>query len=326
MKIAVLGTGSAGQRHLRAIHSIPGVEPIAIPVRSCRLAQLAAEGYSTCLGIPEAAQAGVNALIIATNTARHGTDALLALGEKLDVLVEKPLAVDSVQGDRVCQQASNSARQVYVGCVLRFSQSLNSFRQLLPEIGATHSVRIECGSYLPSWRPERPYQQSYSADPEAGGVLLDLIHEIDYAGWLFGWPGALQARIKNLGRLGIAADELAELSWENATGCVVSVNLDYLSRVPTRQMRAAGERGTLIWDGMANTVTLAVPGAPDRVFTSQQTRDEMFVEQDQAFVQAVSDTLDSRLATAAAGVKALAVCDAARKASASRREEMVSYP
>ena len=111
-------------------------------------------------------------------------------------------------------------------------------RDLLPQIGAVHAVRVECQSYLPDWRPGSDYRESYSARADEGGVLRDLIHEIDYATWLFGWPVAVTARYGNTGRLGIAAEEWAELAWEAPADVEVSMRLDYLTRPPRRVMRA----------------------------------------------------------------------------------------
>lgn len=325
MKIAVLGTGSAGCRHLKAIGSITGMEPVAVPVRASRLTELEADGFATapCL---KAAASKTRIAIIATDTSRHAADALCALSQGFDVLVEKPMAIDAAQAHRICQQTARLDRRVFVGCVLRFSQALETFRELLPAVGQLHSVRIECQSYLPDWRPQRPYQQSYSARSGEGGVLLDLIHEIDYAGWIFGWPAALQGSLKNLGRLGIDGDEVAELTWETATGGIVTINLDYLSRPPRRRMKAFGELGTICWDGITGTVQLMLAETPIQESRSSQTLDEMFAAQIGALVDSLSEEHDPRLATGADGVKALAVCDAARLSSASRREEIVAYP
>lgn len=326
LRVAIFGTGSIGTRHLGVLHQIPGLWPIAVPVRRERISQLQEAGYTAAKDLFDAVRDGATLCIVATDTGRHVKDGCAAVQAGLDVLVEKPMAINASEACRLREQAIQLGRKVYVACVLRFSESLNTFRQLVKEVGQLHSVRIECQSYLPDWRPGRPYLESYSARADEGGVLLDLIHEIDYAGWIFGWPTALQARVRNLGRLGIEAEEAADLMWETTPeGCVVSMSLDYLSRPSRRHMRALGELGSLEWDGIQGTVTLALTGAPIQIIRSSQTRDEMFLAQANAFLNTSRGIVDPRFTTAEDGVKALAVCDVARRASRNRREERVEY-
>ena len=310
--VAVVGTGSIGMRHLRILGQLETANPVAVPVHSQRIAQLKEEGFSAVADLDEAIQRGVTWAIIASDTGRHLEDSFAALERRLDLLVEKPLAVDAEQATRIVAQARQSKRRLFVGCVLRFSESLNRFRELLGQIGPLHSVRIECQSYLPDWRPNRPYRESYSARMPEGGVLRDLIHELDYAGWLFGWPSAVQGKARNLGRLGIQSEEVADLLWETPEGCVISVHLDYLTRPTRRRMTAAGALGTLEWDGVGQTVTLSLSGTPPQEFRSLQTRDELFLAQAQAFLNTSQASSDPRLATGEDGVQALAVCDAVR--------------
>lgn len=321
--VAVLGTGSVGMRHLEVLARLEGVRPIAVPTRPERLHELQRVGYFLASNVEAAAEQGATLAIIATDTARHVEDGLAALAGGCDLLVEKPIGVDAGEARRLCEQASRLGRAMYVACVLRFSDSLNTFRRLLKEVGRLHSVRIECQSYLPDWRPARPYKDSYSARADEGGVLRDLIHDIDYAGWLFGWPSAVQASIRNMGRLGIKADEAAELMWQTRERCVVSLSLDYLSRPSHRRMRASGERGTLEWDGVEGSVTLVLVDSPSRVIRSTQTREAMLLEQTRTFLKATRGPIDPQLASAEDGVRALAVCDAARLASDNRREVRV---
>ncbi len=324
--VAVLGTGTIGLRHIEVLRQMPGVQPLAIPVRPERLSPLRRGGYRVTADLDQAAAQGASHCVVATDTGRHTADALTAMEHGLEVLIEKPLATDAPEGHRLLQRALQLRRQVFVGCVLRFSASLTRCREWLPELGPLHAVRITCQSYLPEWRPDRPYQDSYSARAHEGGVLRDLIHEIDYAGWLFGWPQRLQGRLKNFGRLGIEAEELADVSWETATGCVVSVQLDYLSRPSCRRLTVRGERGTIEWDGVAGTATIEADVKPVHVERPAQTRDKMFAAQARAFLDASWDQHDPRLATGDDGVSALAVCDAARRSSAQRCEERVEYP
>lgn len=324
--VAVMGTGSAGMKHLAALKRLEGVQPIAVPRRKERLSQLEDMGYHTAEDLDAAIQAGATLCIVATDTNRHIQDCHAAIDGGLNVLCEKPLAPNAREAKELCARAKDAGREIFVGCVLRFSDSLSVFRQRCPEVGQLHFVRIECQSYLPDWRPARPYQQSYSARPIEGGVLLDLIHEIDHAGWLFGWPGSVQARLSNLGRLNIAACEIAELSWQAAGGCLMSISLDYLSRPPHRTMRAFGEYGTISWDWYAGKVDLKLAGGQTEEWLSSQTVDDMFVCQAQAFIERSLGAGDSRIATCGDGVKALAICDAASRSSERQHEERVEYP
>ena len=322
--VAVLGTGSAGTRHLNAFKAA-GARVIAVPLRANRAAELHAAGFETSESLEAAWEAGARACAIATDTRRHAADARAAVARGYDALVEKPLSSDAKSARGLLAAAKNGRRRVRVACVLRFYGVLGRFRALLPKIGAVHSARIECRSYLPDWRPSRPYKKSYSARAADGGVLRDLIHEIDYAGWLFGWPKTLDARLGNTGKLGIASEEWAEILWD-APGGNVSVGLDYLSRVPRRGARVQGERGALELDVVAQTVTLTLTGKAPKTEKVAQPRDAAFEAQARAFLGALSGKKDDRLATLEDGWRAVAVCDAARASSASGRRREVGKP
>lgn len=324
--VAVVGTGSIGTRHLRVTAQLPGIQVLAVPRRADRIGTLTAQGYRTATDVRQAAEMGATHAIIATDTGRHVEDGLAALGLGLHVLVEKPMARDAREGLLLRGAAGRFNRTVCVGNVLRFCTGLSVLRDLLEGIGAPHSVRIECQSYLPDWRPDRDYRKAYCARADEGGVLRDLIHEIDYAGWLFGWPRRAWGRLRNLARLGIEAEEAADVQWETAEGCVVSIALDYLSRPPRRGARILGEHGTLEWDYFAGSVTLTVGGSGPRTIPTLQTRDEMLGAQNLAFLGASRGEADLRLATADDGLRALAVCDAVRQASQSGKEQQVDFP
>jgi predicted dehydrogenase len=321
-----MGTGSIGMQHLRALAVMEEVSPVAIPKRPGRALQLKEAGYDTADSLDEAASEKIDLCIIATDTGCHVQDTIRALEAGLDVLIEKPMAVNSADASLLQQKAHRAGRNVYVGCVLRFCESLNIFSELRPQVGEVHSVQIQAQSFLPDWRPDRDYRDSYSARPDEGGVLRDLIHEVDYAGWIFGWPSNVQARLRNLRRLGITTEETADLTWETPSGCSVSLNLDYLSRPAVRQMKAYGELGTIEWEGINGTVALMLDQSPIQTINSSQTKEEMLFAQDRAFVETICHPPDPRLATGEDGVRALAICDAARIASGSRRDEQVEYP
>ena len=116
-----------------------------------------------------------------------------------------------------------------------------------------------------------------------------------------------------------------KITWETTNGCLVSLCIDYLSTPPRRLVRASGDLGTVQWDGVSGVVALDVRGVAPVERSSNQTRDEMFTSQAAAFIDSSAENHDPRLATAEDGVRALAVCDAAREASANRHDVEVDY-
>ncbi len=300
--VIVRGAGSMGRQHLDALHALPGIDRVAgWPARG--------EAPGT-LASPH----GPLAVIVATDTKRHVADALDALARGAIVLVEKPLAVDA-EAARALLAIAASEQRVFVGCVLRFQRALQSFVDWLPEIGAVHAVRIECQTHLPDWRPGRDHRTNYSARADEGGVLRDLIHEIDYATWIFGMPDRVRGHLGTTGRLGIEAEESADLAWTAPSGAQVSLRLDYLTRPGRRTMVADGELGTLRWDGIAQRVELSHADGSTRSRRFRQARRHMLMAQDRAFLGAVAGRDPAPLATLRDGIMALAVCDAARRSS-----------
>lgn len=309
--IAVVGAGSAGRRHLKAL-AAAGARAVSVTRRADAAAALRAEGIETAADLAAAKLLGASACVVASETGRHAADADAAFALGLHVLIEKPLALDAAEGRRVAAAADKAGRRAFVACVLRFSPSLALFRARLPEVGAPHSIRAECRSYLPGWRPGRDHKAGYSADAAQGGVLRDLVHEIDYCGWLFGFSEDARGSCANLGRLGIASEEVAELSWRLPGGAAVTIGLDYLTRSARRRLAVDGERGSLEWDAVNGTSTLTLAGRAPLVETALEDADARFLTQAEAFLAALDGRADERLASLEDGVRALAACDAAR--------------
>jgi predicted dehydrogenase len=284
-------------------------------------------GFLTSANLDQAFETwDVAACIVASDTSRHLMDCLETLSHGVPCLVEKPISRNEDEARQLHLKALASSGRLYVGCVMRFSDSIRQLRASLDRAGQIHSVRIECQSYLPDWRPGRPYRESYSARQEEGGVLRDLIHEVDYAGWLFGWPASLHAQLNNTGTLEIEAEETADLLWRTSAGASVSTRLDYLTRPTRRHMTVCGERGSLLLDLVRQSVMFqGADGAADESVATQ-TGDEMFAAQARAFLRCAAGEEDDRLASGLDGVRAMAVCDAARRADRAGREELVMYP
>lgn len=317
MLVVVRGTGSIGMRHAAVLRSSErGV--LLFPKRPERGRQLAEEGWACASSWLEAAGAGATHAVIATATRSHVEDILAALGAGLTVLVEKPVAASAAEAAPLAALGDEDKARIYCGMTMRYSDAFAHFKNCLGSVGSVHSAFVECRSWLPEWRPGSDYKKCYSASSGEGGVLRDLIHEIDYAGFALGWPLNVRADLVNTGRLGIAAEEQAFLHMEMPGGARVQVALDYLSRPPRRNFFVYGSAGTLHWDAISQRVDLSGE-LQEGSWHFPQSRDDMIRKEHDAF-------LDPSAGDAVGfdeSMRALAVCDAAQRSSADSAWEAV---
>jgi len=305
--VIVHGAGSIGLRHVRVLRDRLGVRALAVPARADRADVIRDQGFEVVGTLEEALDRRPTAAVIATDTHRHVQDVLRVL-PAMPVLIEKPVA-PSVAEASPLRVAANATR-AYVGYCMRFHCGLQVVRSRLAELGVIHSVRIECQSYLPEWRPTRDYRTSYSARKDEGGVLRDLSHELDYAAWLFGMPQRVLAVLKNSGQLEIDSEESADLLWSTTGGVVVSMHLDYLTRRRRRTIHVVGARGEITWDAILGEVRISVDGR-EELLTASSSHDEMLEAQARAFLGDPHQD-HGPLATLADGLLALRIADAAR--------------
>lgn len=210
--------------------------------------------------------------VIASPSAAHG-DALFPLLEaRVPCYVEKPVLTGAADVKRArTLLAKGKPMATLTGCNLRF---LPSLRRLQAEIaagtiGAPVRASLQAGQWLPDWRPGRDYRQTYSAKAaQGGGVILDLIHEIDAARWLFGDFEQVLALGGKRSRLEIDAEDVAcILLGRRRAGPVVAIGLDYVARQRVRRYEVIGEEGTLVWDLATARLTLGTPKG-DRVLAN----------------------------------------------------------
>ena len=177
IKLLIIGFGSIGRRHYEIVKDFENVENITVVTKQ-NLPLI-----STYNILSEVKNLDYyNYFIISSETIKH-YDQLKYLCSKVDnkkILVEKPL-FDKLRGNM-----KYKSNQVFTAYNLRFHPVILKLKELL-ENEEVYFANIICGHYLPLWRPNQDYRNSYSADiSKGGGVLRDLSHELDYVNWIFG--------------------------------------------------------------------------------------------------------------------------------------------
>lgn len=246
MKALVIGYGSIGRRHARVLagmgHAVAFVtraETIEAPYT--RYADLAA-------ALIEFAP---DYVIVANDTGLHGpTLARLADHAYGGItLVEKPLLVSAQEALRL------PAGPVFVGYTLRFHPLFQRLRTLLHE-QPIWTLSAYVGQYLPDWRPDSDYRQSYSARAAEGGVVRDLSHELDYLQVLAGTWRRTTALGGHLSTLEIDSEDAASILSQHERCPLVSVHVNYLDRAASRWILANGPFGTLRADLVQGILTI----------------------------------------------------------------------
>lgn len=260
MRVLVTGRGSIAQRHVRHLRElVPGVEVAVVSA-----VDDVEESLWPCMlfGTMEAAlDWDPAALVIASISSRHAHELELCLRLNLPCLVEKPLVINREQLARVRQSVEqvtpNSAR--VAGCNLRYLPALQKLKQALDAQAGGRVLRayMEVGQELTQWRPSRDITTSYSADPSAGGgVIFDLVHEIDMARYLVGPLQVQSAAGGHLSNLPIQSDDVAVALLTTAQRAPVVVSLDYVSQQVVRKYVIVTLGGTFVADLIGKHVCL----------------------------------------------------------------------
>ena len=247
-----MGCGSIGKRHIGNLIALGVPEVIGFdPIQDRRQEVESQFGIATVAELESAWQRRPTAALIATPTNLHIGPATEAAEHGCHLFIEKPLA-DSMSGVNELLRIVDERKLVtLVGCNMRFHPGLSRVKQLLDEraIGRVVAARVECGKYLPDWHPLEDYRRNYSARRDlGGGVILDIIHEIDYIRWLLGEVEQVVCMCGQLSHLEIETEDTAALLLRFTSGAIGEVHLDYVQREGSRTCHVIGDEGTIRWD------------------------------------------------------------------------------
>ena len=290
-KVALIGLGSIGRRHLRLLKTLrPDLEVIL--VRSGNGKNWPEENLSkeTLYSIEEAIEKGIDTAIIASPATYHVEQAIKLLNSYIPTFIEKPLSNNINKIRELKSLASQIQVPVLVGYVLRHSTDMRCFRKMLSRnsIGKLANVKIECSSYLPDWRPEQDYRLTASACRElGGGVLLELSHELDYANWLFGPFLSVNATLLNSRKLDIDVEDTANLVLTSKSVPHLSIDLSFAQHDSRRQCVVEGSKGRIVWDGINCSVSIEHDSGDIDYWPFSSDRNVMYIEQLEHFLSCV---------------------------------------
>ena len=258
-RIAVIGAGTIGQRHAKNLRAL-GIDIDHIPWRS-----FDAESF--------ALQRDLRAAIIATSTQIRLEIISLCAKMNLPLYVEKPLAYSPGMIEEIYSAAAPVAGRSMVGFMMRYHPALAALKE--EDLGDIYRFSFEIGHDVRQWRPNWHFRESYAAQPEGGGVLLDLSHEVDMATMLF--PGLELQSVECLGHPNFPnVDFATTLHLAAPDGPVGTVTMDYLSPVSIRKAQFRSLRRHMEVDFLAPDLTRITSNSRD-IVTFSSERNDMFL-------------------------------------------------
>jgi predicted dehydrogenase len=202
MNVLIIGLGSIGKKHVDALKKLdPNVSVFALRSRRCEDVYLDVINIYTILDIKTA----IDFVIISNITSEHEKSILQVIDLNCPIFIEKPVLSSIKNAENISKKLISRNIHTYVACNLRFHPAIQFISNYLKTNKLKiNEVNIYSGSFLPDWRKDKNFREIYSSNNRlGGGVHLDLIHEIDYCTWLFGFPEKVFSVKKSLSTLNI---------------------------------------------------------------------------------------------------------------------------
>lgn len=192
----VWSTGSIAAAFAEDLSHVPGAVRAAVCSRNSETAKdfAAAHGFAASYRDADAflADRDVEAVYIASPHAMHCEQALAAIAAGKPVLIEKPIAMNAAEAERIADAAAKAGVFAMEALWTRFLPAVQRTRALIGEGVIGSIARAEAS--LVFHRPFDPDHRLFNPTL-GGGALLDLgVYPLSLATFLFGEPVLEEAR------------------------------------------------------------------------------------------------------------------------------------
>jgi len=206
LRIGVAGFGFMGRMHFRNWKGVEGAEVVAICDANPNIREdtkravgniTGAEGEIDFTGIDlhqdfgaMIEKAKLDAISLTLPTYLHAEYSEKALSRGVNVLCEKPMALNVADCDRMIQSARKSGKVLQIGHCVRFWPEYAKTKEIVDSgrYGKVVAATLQRLGAPPGWSVDNWFVD----EKRSGGVALDLhIHDTDYVQYLFGMPKAV---------------------------------------------------------------------------------------------------------------------------------------
>lgn len=201
VKFAVIGLGHIGKRHAEMISRNQEAELVALidikPQQELNLPEYDAPFFNS---VEDFLRSGIEADVvnIASPNGCHAAQALQCLEARMHVVVEKPMALNKLDAEKVIYKALHVHKQVFAVMQNRYSPPSMWIKDLVEsgKLGKIYMVQLNC-----YWNRDDRYYKADSwhgkKDLDGGTLFTQFSHFIDIMYWLFGDITNIQSKLND---------------------------------------------------------------------------------------------------------------------------------
>jgi predicted dehydrogenase len=181
MRVLIAGLGNMGRSHALAHHAHPDSEIVGLVNRSATDLPKELDGYPRFGDFQSAlSETNPDLVVIATYTDTHADFAIAAMEAGADVFVEKPLAGNVADAERVVATAARFGRKLGVGYILRHHPSWQRLITEARNLGGPYVFRMNLNQQSdgPAWETHKALLKTTSPIVDCGVHYVDVMCQI----------------------------------------------------------------------------------------------------------------------------------------------------
>lgn len=226
----------------------------------------------------------VDAVYIASPVVLHAKQAMMAADAGKHILIEKPLAMTSDEGQKVVDYCESKGVKIAVGLMMRFGAYIQAMKKVIAD--GDLGKPVSGYAQFTGWFPDMPGNWRQSKKHGGGGAMMDMgVHCIDLMQYIAG------SKIKQVSAFHdtltwnyeVEDSSTVMLRLENGCQCVVQSNFNIPDDAARWRVEFFGEKGHL----MGNMVIGQVDGGEldavfvrdDRTYDIQQNKTDAHSEE-----------------------------------------------
>lgn len=296
VKAIVIGLGSMGKRRVRCLRELGvqvlfGVDPRADRrAEADKLYGIATLAEATSWDLQRA-----DVVVVSTPPDLHATCLTMALKAGRPCFVEASVVLAGLA--RLEREARRKRLLVFPSATMRYFKGPRMLRDLLRSgrVGKPLSFVYHSGQYLPDWHPWEKVSDYYVSRPATGACREIVPFELSWLTWLFGGVAGVKAQRAQKDRFGKGVEDLYQVLLGFDSGVHGVLQVDVLSRLPTRRFALETDRGQVVWDqygGLTPTVTVALRGRKPAVASLvEASRSRRGINSDRPYIEELRDFL-----------------------------------